>query len=444
MPVASSNITVVQQQALTSLVAGSRVVNLLSPVGAVGAAVGDILAAAGSVVNFVNTANAALTTLVTPINDPIGTSFSAGQPYGGTFITSPTVTQLTPVNFSQSLNTSTQSLSQLSPAQQIALSAQTGVMLLTDADLAVAMATVFSLTQANFKLAFSINLAASTTVITPPVFTSITTAPTVAIAPLTATPNMTALSAFVAQVSSAFPNITGIEGVAASVWVDGLGVTVGSTGAAIVGVPADISSGSYNDITTAASGLIPGLIPVTVVDYSYQQNQFNLVTALAIDHGLSATLTALMATSMVTDATLQVIKNRLNSVAQLGDAAMLDTMFTILGANNIPNAPALLTNLLVNLNPSDQATTSVAPTITASGITLDTATPSLSTSSLLTYINSMLSLVGTTIQTLCTQNTCNSIFCSQSLLNIPMIKKINLALITSLLGQSTVQLAYMF
>jgi len=444
MPVQPSSITTVEQQALSTLVAGARVVSLLSPGGATNAAVGDILAAAGSAIQFVNTANAALSILTTPIKDPIGTSFSTGQPYGGTFITSPTVTQLTPVNFSQSLNATTQALSLLSLAQQVALAAQTGITLLTDADLAIAMAVVFSQTQANFKLAFSIDLTNSASFTPIPYATIPIVDTTITILPLTASPDMTALSDFITQVAISFPNVVGIAGVAASIWVGGLGVAVDASGVDILGIPSTISTGSYGDIITAAGGLVSGLAPVTIVDYSFQQNQFNLVTALAIDHGLSGTLTSLMGSSMVTDVTRQVIKNRLASVSQRGDALTLSVMFTILGVNNIPDAPGILTNLLTNLQPSDQTTTGKSPTVVSSGIVLATATPTYTTSQLITYINSMLTQIGTTINTLCSQNTCNSIFCSLPLLNVAMMRKINQTILTELLSSSVVEMAYMF
>lgn len=436
-----SNLTAIESKALSALAAGGRVANLLSPGGATSAAVGDILAAAGSVVQLVNTVDAALASFISPINDPIGSSFSSGQPYGGTFITSPTITQLTPVNFNQSSSSSTQNLSQLSRAQQTALSARTGVSLTTDADLAAAMATLFSQAQVNFKLAFSIDLK-NTAAIIPP--SPATTAPTttVAIPPLTPRPNIKALSDFISQVIGSFPNTPGIEGVAASIWVDGLGISVSATGTPIAGIPSGISNGIYADITGSAHS-VTGSTPVTIVDYSQQQNRFNLVVALAIDNGLSGTLTSLLGTSMTSPVTIQVIKNRLSSVAQRGDAAMLSTMFTALGVHNIPNAVVLLSSLLMSLNPSDHPG-KTPPTITASGIVLTTTTPPLPMTALLSFIEAMLTLVGTTIGAICSQNTCDSVFCSQPLLNVDMIKSINRKVITSLLGSVVVDMACMF
>lgn len=439
----SSNLTSSEQTALSALAIGARTVSLLSPGGATNAAVSDILSAAGSVVQFINTANAVLTTLTSPSNDPIAASFSTGQPYGGTFITSPTVTQLTPVDFSQSLNSSTQSLSQLSPAQQTALSAQTGVTLNTDADLATAMAAVFSQAQANFKLAFTVDLK-DTSAITPVAAAAVApTATTVAIPPLELNPNMAALSNFVTRIAPSFSNIPGIEGVAASVWTDGLGISVGSNGSAISGIPNNLASGPYGDISSAA-GTLTGTTPVAVVDYSFQQNQFNVVAALAIDHGLTNTLSTLMSTPLVNKATTRVITNRLASVAQRGDAAMLNTLFGILGLSGLPNIETLLTNLLYNLRPSDQTNTIPMPTITASGVTLDTASNSLTTAQLLSLINIMLLLAGSTIQQICSQNTCNSVLCSLNPINIAVIKSINRQVITALLDVPTVSMAYMF
>jgi hypothetical protein len=475
MAIAALNLAATEQQALTALVAGRNVANMLSPGGAVGAAVGDILAAAGQIVPFINTVDAALATFTSPRNDPIAASFSSGQPYGGTFITSPTVTQLTPVDFSQLQSTSTQLLSQLSPAQQAALSAQTGVVLTSDADLAIAMAAQFDWAQTNLKLAFSIDLT-DTEAITPaaPVTATTTTsmtangstvttatstisggiaavggltttrATTVTVPPLTANPNVAAMSAFAVDMVGSFPNTPGLAGVVASVWVDGLGVSVSSTGIALSGVPSDIAGGIYTDITNAAAGMVPAAVPVTIVDYSTQQNRFNVLVALAIDHGLSSTLATLMTADLVTPASRQVIKNRLVSVAQRGDAAMLSTLCTALGANNIPGAAMLLTTLLTNLQPSDQAAAISSLTITASGIALSTTGASLTTAQLVTYIEGLLALAGLTIEAICCQSTCNSTFCSQSLLNVSLIKRMNPAVIEALLDPMTVQMAMMF
>ena len=119
---ALTNLSGVESQALSALAAGKKVVNLLSPGGATGAAVSDILKAAGSVVQLVNTAEAALATFKTHTNDPITSAFSSGQPYGGTFITSPIVSQITPASLDQSSSSTTQNLSQISQQQQTALS----------------------------------------------------------------------------------------------------------------------------------------------------------------------------------------------------------------------------------------------------------------------------------------------------------------------------------
>ena len=469
---ASSNLSSVESQALSALELGGSVANLLSPGGAAGAAVGDILAAASDAFSLVNTANAALANFATPPNDPIAAAFSGGQPYPGAFITSPQITQLTPVNFSQALASSTQALSQLSTAQQTALSAQTGVTLNTDADLASAMSVVFAQTQNNRQLAFSINLN-DTAAITPVASTTITsgtrgttpreiisttggtttvsttgtpsaTPVAITIPPLTVSPNMTNLSAFVSQISGSFPNTPGVSGVAASIWVDGLGVSVNASGTPIMGVPVGIGTGLLSDISTAAINAVPTIPPVIVVDYSVQQNQFNLVVALSIDNGLTTTITSLMASPLVTPATYQVIKNRLLSVAQRGDAAMLATLFTILGPTDTPNEIVLLTVLLSNLQPIDQPNATIAtPTITASGITITTTSNALTTAQIIADVNTMLTFLDLTITEICSQNTCNEIVNGQSLLNSIIIADFNQPVIENLLGTTTVQMAMM-
>jgi hypothetical protein len=442
----TSNLNAAESLALSAVAVGGTVANLLSPGGATSAAVSDILAAATSAISLVNTANAALSNFTSPTSDPIAASFSTGQPFAGTFITSPQVTQITPINFSQALSSSTQALSQLSTAQQSALSAQTGVTLTTDADLATAMASVFSQAQSNFQMAFSINL--NTAVITPiPSPTPASAIPlAITIPPLTMAPNITNLTAFVAQVTGSFPNTPGIAGVAASIWIDGLGVSVSGTGIPVSGVPAMISSGVLGDISTAVSGILPDTTPITVVDFSFQQNQFNLLVGLAIDHGLTTTVSGLMTSPLVTPSTFQVIKNRLLSVAQRGDTAMLATLFTILGRTDIPSPISLLITVLSNLRPNDQPmnATATAPSVTASGIAIMTTSNALTTSQIVTDVNTMLTLLGITIQTICSQNTCNRIIPGQTLINVPLLQQFNRLVLEALLGIPTVQLALIF
>ena len=436
MAFATNNLTQVEARALTALAAGGQLANLLAPSAATSAAVSDILAAAGEVVSLVNTANAALSTFAAAINDPITTSFSNGQPYGGTFITSPTVTQITPVNFNQILSSSTQTLAQISAEQIAALSAQTGVIINTDADLAAAMAVVFANTAAEFKLSFSINLS-DTAAITPLVHVPISVSRVVSIPPLTAKPNIAALSNFITTIASSFPNTPGIAGVAASIWVDNLGVAVNVFGASAIGVPPKIDRGVYGDISGVAGG-ITDTVPISLVDYSFQQNQFNLTVALAIDHGMTTTLMSLLGSSLVTPATYQAIKNRLSSVASRGDAAMLSAMFIVLGVNNIPNPLAILTTLISSLGSNNQTV------FAASGITISTTTNNLTTGQIISYITTMLTLTGLTANDIFQQSTCDSVLCSQSLFNVELIKGSDAAIVAGLLDDITIKMASMF
>ncbi|CAK9254159.1 unnamed protein product [Sphagnum jensenii] len=469
MPVASTNLTGVQSQALTALAAGGQVVNLLSPSGATKAAVGDILAAAGDIVSLINTADATLASFTGLLRDPIAASFSTGQPYAGAFITAPTVSQIVPVDFSSALSVSTTALSLLSDTQQAVLSAQTGVTLVSDADLATAMATVFSNVQSDFKLAFSIDLATVTPTAIAPTIAASTTL-TISIPPLTVSPNITALSNFITASTASFPNVIGLAGVAASIWVDGLGVSVSSTGTPVSGVPAEIDSGVYGDIMTAANTIQTPTTPITVVDYSYQQNQYNLVMAMAIDNGVTAGVTNLLTSPLMTAATTQLIKNRLSSVVQRGDLVMLNTLISALGANNVPNGAGLITSVLTNIQPTDQTptvtpsvittggatngtatsvstsqTSSVTPPIvTASGITIGTTTNFMTIAEAITQIEAALTALGLTIATICSQNTCGVTFSSQALLNTTLMQQFNQPILKALLDPTTVEMAMMF
>ena len=512
---ASTNLSAIEGAALSAVASGARAVSMLAPVGAIGAAVGDILSAAGDVVDFVNTAEAALASFISPINDPIRVAFSVGQPHGGVFITAPTVTNVVPVNFSASLSISTSLVSRFSAAQLLALAARVavgefigpisisaGISITTDAELSIAMALMFSQIQVNLKLGFSIDISddsiilplvaseslsftvttngittttATSETITPTSVTIITSGlsntngttvsvsnttistttsnyyqttnttvvfTTVVIPPISLSPNVAALSAFVAGIAGSFPNIPGIEGVAASIWTDNLNTSTGDSGSPITGVPSNIPSGVYNDITTITNNII-SVSPITVVDYSYQQNQFNLIVALSIDNSLGTTLASLLGSSLVTSTTTKIIKNRLKSVAQRGDVVMLNTLITLLGQTGIPDPTSLLITLLTNLNPSDQPIRTATKTI-ASGITITTTTTPLTTAQMIASLNTILASLNMTIQELCCLNTCNSIFCSQSLLNVPFIKSMNRAVLEGLLGTEPVDMAYMF
>ena len=428
--------------ALSALSSEKRIINLLSPGGAASAAVSDIIAAAGGVISLSNTTNSALASFSSRVNDPIAASFSTGQPYGGTFITAPTTSQMNQINFNQSASSSTRSLSQLSTAQQLALAEQTGIALVTDADLAIALATNFARVQNNFKLAFSVNISDNSTIV-PIVTTDSTTPEVITIPSLTTSPNINEISSFVSDAVTSFPNVTGIAGVAASVWVGNLGVVVSGTGTPISGIPSNIDGGVYGDITAAASGMIT-LPTVTVVDYSTQQNKFNLVVALTIDNGLVTTFNTLMTSDLVNSATIQVIKNRLNSVAQRGDVAMISAMITNLGINNTPSIIPLLTILLSNLNPSDQTNSSVLSTIVASGIPITTTTTQLSTTELLAGIRALLTLFGVTIIQICSQSTGGVVFDGMTVLNTKIMNKINRPILKTLLDATTVDLSLMW
>jgi hypothetical protein len=458
----SANLSTANQQLLTAKAAAAVSVNLLAPSGAIKAAVGDILAAAAPVAKFVNTANAKLASLVSAINDPISISFSAGQPYGGTFITSSVVDQLTPVDFNVSLNVSTQAVALLSAQQLLALSLRIadiqslqlslnasisvggGISISTDLNLAAALAVVFSGVQINLRLGFSVDIGVSTNISPLAAGVQISALTGISIAPLTVNPDINALANFVSYVSPSFPNIPGIAGVAASIWVDNLGAATNVSGATVVGIPKGITTGSYTDITGATSNY--AVQPsVNIVNFSQEQNKFNLVVALAIDHGLTTTLTQLMGASPVTPNTTLVVKTRLDSVAQRGDAAMLYTMLSLLTATDIPYPQEHIITLLTNLNPSDQPNVSTTPPpVTASGMPIETVSNPLTTSQLITYINSILVLTGITAAQLFSRNTCTGVLCSLPLLNVGLIKRTNKIIAETLLSTTTVEMANMF
>lgn len=465
--------------ALTILAVEARNAGLLAPIGAATAAVGDILAAAQSTVaTIANTANAALANFLAPINDPVALTFSAGQPYAGAFITTPTFTQIAPLNFSASLSFSTQALALMSPFQIAALEINTGITIVTDANLAAAFGMMFSNVTANFTLGFSINLGVSAMITPIPAYIGIGTEDfTYAMMPFTPFADQLALGVFVSSIALSFPNVIGIEGVAASVWVGTLGVSVGAQGSFVSGIPPQLAPQVYTDINTAANTMVPQT-PVALVDYSYQQNYLNTVVALAIDNGLTTTFTSLLTSSMVTPVTWQVIKNRLPSVAWRGDALMLNTMVTALGVANVPYPTQLMSTLLTHTKPTDavsQTTTDpgvgnlagggkiavtplttvtpltggTAPTavipkipiVTVGGVTLTTTTTPQTTAQTLTAINSLLTTLNLTANTIFTQNTCTGVMCSQPILNASLIAASASGIAASLLATNTVALA---
>lgn len=456
--------------------ANSKVKNLLSPSGAVGATVDDILTAASDVALVANTANAILSDFLSPTNDPIQTSFSNGQPYAGTFITAPTVL-LTPLSLaSQLVSSSTSALSLLACGQIEALAERVGFAILNDLGLAQAMSFLFNEVSTIANLAFSIALdvecICGCTEVTPFYYPANDTSVTYAIPSITPNPNTENLSAFVSTISSSFPNTPAIGAIAESVWVDGYGVSVGTGGTPISGVPQNIDNGVYNDINNSVAGLIPGSNPVVLVDYSYQQNLLNTVLALAIDNGLIATITELLASDMATAVSIQVILNRLGSVAARGDTALFLALITALGATNIPNKTVLVSNLIASLQPTDLPSntssnglgtttgsissngTSTAGTTGSSGIgsvifmigstTINTSTNAKTLAELVSDINAILILLGLTIQEVFSQSTCDSVFCSQSLLNVKRMSAANQTVLEALMPPTTVQMAQMF
>lgn len=442
MNLPATNLKSAEQLALSALAQGGRVANLLAPGGAVGAAVGDILSAAGDVVKLVNTVDTTLASFTSSLNDPIKNLFSKVQPYAGTFITSPTVAQLTRIDFSQLLSSTTNAISNIASGQLSALAGRTGISINTDADLSTAMGTLFTQTTDNLKAAFSVNLSDITSII--PTSVTSTLSQIVSIPPLTEVPDINQLSSFVSQVSKSFPNISGIEGVAASIWSNGLGNAVDTTGNSIPGIPSNIDRGVLSDITGSISNITGTTLPSTT-DYAFQQNKFNLTTALSVDNGLSGSLSTLLSSGNGTDETTQVIKNRLDSVAQRGDASMLGTMFTSLGQNDIPDATSHITTLLQNVAPVDYMNTTTPPTIVASGIPITTTVTPQKSTDILNSVNTLCELGGTTINNICTQNTGNNItFGGQSLLNAPLMKSMNRGILSSLTDPTVVNMAHMF
>jgi hypothetical protein len=426
---------------LSLAAAQGQVAALLSPNGVVGSAVTDILAAADTAVAIADTANAVLSDFKAIMNDPIQISFSEGQPYSGTFITAPTVA-LMPLSLSlSSLASSTIGVALLSAAQIAVLAARTGIDILNDVDLATAMASLFTEYTSNVSVSFSIDLTDSSG------FAAVTYADTtdeeyaVPVISINPTENLTY---FVASISSSFPNTPGIAGVAASVWVDGLGISVSISGETVPGVPYGIDSGVYADITSQALSLVPTATPVALVDYSYQQNYLNVVVALSIDNGLVDTFNQLMGSSMVTAVTTQVIINRLGSVAARGDTSMLLAMITVIGPSNVPNSLALQSSLITALQPTDVTTTYKNPTFTAAGVTLTTNANAKDLAGTVTDVQAIGTALGTTIQNVFSQNTCSSEFCSQQLWNVPMMKAANQTILAALADPTTIKMANMF
>lgn len=425
---------------------------LLSASGVVSATVGDILAAASDVQTIENTANSVLSAFVSAINDPIQTSFSQGQQYSGTFITAPTV-QLTPLSLTTTaLSTSTEALSQLSCAQIEALAARTGIDIISDTDLAEATAFLFNELSTIASLAFSIALDDScicgcTAVTSTTTTTEDTTETTYTIPSITTTADQTtqtALASFISSTIGSFPNTPSFTAVATSVWVEGLSVSTDTSGSVISGVPQTLSNATYTDISTQTTALVPSSTPVTLIDYSTQQNLLNTTLALAIDNGLTETVTDLMGSSLVTPVSTQVIKNRLGSVAARGDTTMFNTLVNILGASNVANQQSLLSTLIGSLTPTDLTTDSNSTVFYAGGSVITTNTNQKTLAELIADVNTVLTTLDLTIEEVFSQNTCSSVFCSQSLLNIPLMLTANQTVLSSLFSSTTVQMANMF
>lgn len=427
---------------ITGTAAGARIQALLSSSGAVGSTVTDILTAAEDVAAIADTANAALSTFQAAVSDPIQISFNAGQQYAGSFITAPTAALIPLEIAEQALASSTIGVALLSAAQIAALVVRTGITIVNDVDLARAMTALFQEHSTNLQIGFSINLYDSSA------FTNYSYVPSVnniyTIIPLSPSPNIVSLTFFTGQVSGFFPNTPNIGGVIASVWVDGLGISVSSTGTDLVGIPGSVDPNLYADITGNATSF-GAPTPTVTVDYSYQQNYFNTVIALSIDNGLSTTFTGLMSNALVNDTTRQVIKNRLPAVALRGDTGMLIAMIQALGTTNVPNKTALLASIISSANPSDVPSTNTNPVVFYAGGSQITTTASQKTlADTITDLNTIATTLGVTAQEAFTQNTCDSILCSQSLLNVAMVKAANQKVLNQLFSPTIIAMANLF
>lgn len=432
--------------------AASKVNQLLSPSGAIGSAVGDILDAASDVALIEETAIAALSNVQSFINDPIQVSFSNGQPYSGAFITAPTA-QLMPMTLSPlTLAASTLALAALTCEEIAALAARVGFAILTDVDLALALAAQFEDLISILKSGFSINLlleclcgCEDVESYSYPTLDNTQYYYIPACTTFIQDPN--ALTSFVSTISSSFPNTPGISGIATSVWVEGLGVACNADGTPIAGIPSDIDAGTYNDIANSLLGLAPSTTIATTVDYSHQQNLLNVTVALAIDNGLATIFTNLMTNGMVTLATTQVILNRLGSTAARGDTTMFLAMVTALGpANAPPDILALLAALIAGAKASNATNTnSTAPQkFYAGGVLITTNTNTQTVTQIVDNINAILTLLGLTIQQVFNQSTCNSIICSSSLWNVHAIQAVSGPVMEALIDPVTVKMAKMF
>ena len=422
--------------------AGARIQALLSSSGAVGSTVTDILTAAEDVAAIADTANASLSTFQAAISDPIQVSFNNGQQYAGSFITAPTASLIPLEITEQALASSTIGVALLSAAQIAALVVRTGISIVNDVDLAQAMAALFNEHTSNLQIGFSINLFDSSA------FTNYNYTPaynnSYTIIPLSPNPSIESLTYFTGQVSGYFPNTPNIGGVIASIWVDGLGISVSATGAEISGIPGSVDPNLYADITGNAVNF-GAPTPTITVDYSYQQNYFNTVIALSIDNGLSTTFTGLMSNPLVNDTTRQVIKNRLPAAALRGDTGMVLAMIQALGATDVPNKTSLLASIITGANPSDAPSTIANPiTFYAGGSQITTTTAQKTLADTTTDLNAIATTLGVTAQDAFTQNTCDSILCNQSLLNVAMVKAANQKVLNQLFSPTIIAMANLF
>lgn len=490
-------------QSVESLVRQSQISSILAPSGVNNMNVGSILSAATNIGPISNTVNAGLSTFMGSVNDPIQKAFSTGQKYAGTFITSATAVLTPLLTDLDKLFSSTIGVALLSVEQLAALVERFLIDIFTDVDLTKALVALFEEYTGNRSAGWGTDLN-NTDSFNPYTYPTITST-TYPISSITYNPNPTSLINFINQYAGNYPNTRNIGGIISSVWSDGLGTSVNSDGTPIPGISSELSPGVWSDVISNANTFSPST-PITQnpINYSNISNNFNTTTAIALDNGLTGVLPNLLSSPSVNENTINVIQNRIPSIANRGDTGLIAWTVSTLGPSQIPNPQQVISGVVSNATPSDVVSSIPSPSVVstintltngqivngsvtnnnntnsttsynrvvfgnpanyttstnsevnttyqnkvpvvyqAGGSPIDTTVPNTTLAQIINNITIITTTLGITVPQAFSQNTCNSVMCNTNLINVSLVKLADPTVLAAVMDPTTVQMAYMF
>jgi hypothetical protein len=309
-----------------------------------------------------NSTNTNLTNIkATPISDPISASLAATPPgtasSANTFLTSPFVNQIQPINFSPTSNTAAINLAQTNPAQINSVSARLGITPPTN-DTALAALTQIAFTGAA-ALISGTTPSNQATLLTTTVLTPVSTIPIIS----------SAQTAYIQNNSAILSDVPNISSILASNWDSSLPLAADAAGALISGMP----GGTDPNIIAAIAGLATNTcgdysIP-TITSYASEQSLTNTLMSLILGGNLTAMFTPFAACpSLFTQPTQTLVAESLPATAAAGSAALVAAAISALGPGQVGNVPSLITSLATQPVPEVDTVSSLNTIMTTTSV----------------------------------------------------------------------------